>query len=55
MRKEKYLFFKSNIQLKNDKKIINNINKDINNYEDLFIKGQVLLQLEYDYAKSLKN
>ena len=55
MRKEKYLFSKSNIQLKNYKKIINNINKDTNNCEGLFIKGQDLLQLEYDYVKSLKN
>lgn len=55
LRKEKYLFSKSNIQLKNYKKIINSINKDTNNCEGLFIKGQDLLQLEYDYVKSLKN
>ena len=55
LRKEKYLFSKSNIQLKNFKKIINSINRDTNNCQGLFIKGQDLLQLEYDYVKSLKN
>ena len=55
LRKEKNLFSKSNIQLKNYKKIINSINKDTNNCKGLFIKGQDLLQLEYDYVKSLKS
>ena len=55
MRKEKYLFYKDNIQLKNYKKLINSINKDTNNCQGLFIKGQDLLQLEYDFVKSLKN
>jgi hypothetical protein len=55
MKKEKYLFFKNNIQLKDFKKIINNINRDTYNCQGLFIQGQDLLQLEYDYVKSLKN
>ena len=55
LKKEKYLFSKSNIQLKNFKKIIKSINRDTNNCQGLFIKGQDLLQLEYDFVKSLKN
>lgn len=51
----KYNFFKNNFRLKNLKKIVNEINKDSQNYEGLLVKGQNLLKLEYEYVKSLKN
>ena len=40
---------------KNVRKIVNDVNKASHNFEGLIVKGQNLLQLEYDYVKNLKN
>ena len=40
---------------KNERKIVNDVNKTSHNFEGLIVKGQNLLQLEYDYVKNLKN
>ena len=54
MRKIKIKFGK-NKSLINIKKIINNVNKVSHNYKDMIINGKDLLQMEFDFAKSLKN
>lgn len=48
-------FTKKFTRLKNLKKLVNDVNKASHNFEGLKVKGQNLLQLEYDYAKTLKN
>ena len=44
-----------NIKFKNLKKLVNDINRISRNFEGLIVKGENLLQLEYDFVKTLKN
>ena len=50
-----FSFSKKYSKCKNLKKLVNDINKVSHNFEGLLVKGESLLQLEYDYVKSLKN
>ena len=52
---KKFKINKKILTIKNIKKIINEVNKKSHNCKGLIVEGQDLLQLEYDYAKSLKN
>ena len=55
LRNEIKIKFGKNKSLINIKKIINNVNKVSHNYKDMIINGKDLLQMEFDFAKSLKN
>ena len=42
-------------KFKNLKKLVNDVNRISRNFEGLIVKGENLLQLEYDFVKTLKN
>ena len=44
-----------NYKIKSFKKIVKELNKISNNYKGLIVEGKDLLQLEFEYAKNLKN